>query len=102
MIRIGQDAASYLERNVPSSEIYGGFHEHYQLDDPFMGYVTQPLDVHPCYRFERHRSAQWVYLHRYEPEQPVCNLVVTKTGAHRVQRFESNGKWLELWRVPPP
>jgi hypothetical protein len=28
--------------------------------------------------------------------------VASKTGASALTRFESNGKWLEVWRVPSP
>ena len=102
MIRIGRAAAAYVETEHGGAMIYGGFHERYQLGEPWQGYVERPLDVHPCYAFIRSRTEQLLYIHGYEPEQEACHLVAEKTGARAIKRFESNGKWIEVWRVPTP
>lgn len=101
MIDVGVRAAGYVQRRHARAEIYGGFHERYELGEPWQGYVDQPLDVRPCGVFERHPAAeQLVYIHAYAPEQRVCRQVVEQTGASALRRFESNGKWIEVWRVP--
>jgi 4-amino-4-deoxy-L-arabinose transferase-like glycosyltransferase len=101
MIGIGRAAAGYVAKNHVDAEIYGGFHEIYQLTEPWQGYLEQPLAVSTCGRFERHAGVkQVVYIHGYEPEQIACHEVVNETGARAIKRFESNGKWLEIWRLP--
>jgi hypothetical protein len=102
MIRIGRRAAAYLERKHGSAEIYGGFHAQYELAEPFEGYVTRPLDVRRCDHFWRDRAEQLVLIDPYSYEEEACRFVVTRTGATALTRFESNGKWLEVWRVPSP
>ncbi|MGO8998825.1 MAG: ArnT family glycosyltransferase [Polyangiaceae bacterium] len=102
MIQIGRRAAAYVERKHGDAEIYGGFHAHYELAEPFQGYVTRPLDVRHCGSFSRDRAEQLVFIDAYSPEEALCRLVVRKTGAQALTRFESNGKWREIWRVPSP
>jgi len=101
MIRIGRAAAGYVAQKQADAEIYGGFHEIYQLTEPWQGYLERPLAVIACAGFERHAGVrQVVYIHAYEPQQIACRAIVDKTGARALRRFESNGKWLEIWRVP--
>jgi 4-amino-4-deoxy-L-arabinose transferase-like glycosyltransferase len=102
MIRIGRQAAAYVASKHERAEIYGGFHELYQLGEPWQGYVDRPLAVRPCRLFERHPSVeQLVYIHAYDPGMATCREVAERVGAIALRRFESNGKWLEVWRVPP-
>lgn len=102
MIDIGVRAADYVQRSHARAEVYGGFHERYELGEPWQGYVDRPLDVRSCSAFERHPAAeQLVYIHAYAPEQLVCRRVVEQTHASALRRFESDGKWLEVWLVPP-
>jgi hypothetical protein len=102
MIRIAERAGSYVEKKHSEAQIYGGFHEQYELGDPTMGYVHEQLDVRRCDHFWRDRVEQLIVIDAYSPEEVVCRLVASKTGASALTRFESNGKWLEMWRVPSP
>jgi 4-amino-4-deoxy-L-arabinose transferase-like glycosyltransferase len=101
MISIARRAARYVVTKHDGAEVYGGFHEQYELREPWQGYVDHPVDIRPCDRFERHPGAeQLVYIHAYDPRMVDCRAVVDATGAVALRRFESNGKWLEIWRVP--
>ncbi len=102
MIWIGERAAAYLENKHADAEIFGGFLEWYELSDPTMGYVSRALDLRGCDRFWPGTAEQLVVLHAYSPEEVFCHVVTAKTGARPIARFQSNGKWLEIWRVPPP
>jgi hypothetical protein len=102
MIWIGERASAYLESKHPDAEIFGGFLESYELTDPTMGYVSHALDFRRCERFLPGSAEQIVVLNAYSPEQVSCHVVTEETGAHPITRFQSNGKWLEIWRVPGP
>jgi 4-amino-4-deoxy-L-arabinose transferase-like glycosyltransferase len=100
MIWIGERASAYLENKHPDAEIFGGFLESYELTDPTMGYVSHALDFRRCERFWPGSAEQIVILNAYSPEEKSCHVVTAETGAHPITRFQSNGKWLEIWRVP--
>jgi 4-amino-4-deoxy-L-arabinose transferase-like glycosyltransferase len=102
MIWIGERASAYLESKHADAEIFGGFLEWYELSDPRNGYVSRALDLRGCDRFSPTTAEQLVILNAYSPEEKLCHVVTEKTGARPVTRFQSNGKWLEIWRVPPP
>jgi hypothetical protein len=57
MIDIGVRAADYVQRKHARAEIYGGFHERYELGESWQGYVEEPLDVPACSSAIRRRSS---------------------------------------------
>jgi hypothetical protein len=102
MIAIGQRSARWLEREFPDAEIYGTEPESYQLTEPWHGYVDAPLRFAPCSAFERHPDrVQIVYVHAYHPGQLRCRRIVEALDAPAIRHFQSDGKWLELHRIPP-
>jgi hypothetical protein len=101
-IDLGLKTAHWLEEKHPDAEIYGAGPEAYELAEPWQGYVTRPLRFAWCDHFTRHPGTeQLVIVHGYHPQQPLCRQLVQTLGAEALIRFESNGKWLELYRVPP-
>jgi hypothetical protein len=100
MIKIGRTSAHWLESKHPDAEIYGAGPEAYELVEPWQGYVTRPLKFERCVDFEPHAGTeQLVIVHGYHPQQPLCRRLVDATGAQGLARFESNGKWLEVYAV---
>ncbi len=100
MIKIGRASARWLESKHPDAEIYGAGPEAYELVEPWQGYVTRPLKYGRCVDFEPHAGTeQLVIVHGYHPQQPLCRRLVDATGAQGLARFESNGKWLEVYAV---
>jgi hypothetical protein len=103
MITIGRKSAHWLETRHGDAEIYGAGPEAYELAEPWQGYVTRPLKFDECIHFEPHAGVeQLVVIHGYHPQQPLCRRIVEATAAVALTRFESNGKWLEVYRVPSP
>jgi hypothetical protein len=103
MITIGRKSAHWLENKYPDAEIYGAGPEAYELAEPWQGYVTRPLNFDWCVDFAPHAGVeQLVIVHGYHPQQPLCRRIVDATGAQALARFESNGKWLEVYAVPRP
>jgi hypothetical protein len=101
MITIGRKSARWLETRHGAAEIYGAGPEAYELAEPWQGYVTRPLEFDGCVDFDRHAGVeQLIVIHGYHPQQPLCRRIVEATGAVALTRFESNGKWLEVYRVP--
>ena len=101
MISIGRRSARWLAEKYPEAEIYGSVPESYQLTEPWQGYVATPLRFASCRTFERHAdTTQIIYIHAYHVGQLQCRRVVEGLGAPAIKHFESNGKWLELYRVP--
>ena len=97
LIKIGQQAATYLSQNYPNAKIYGYFPENYQITQPYQGYIDQALDFTVCTEFKYiPDQTQIMYLHAYTPYQQVCKQIIEKIPSRRLKRFESNGKWLEL------
>jgi len=102
MIAIGERSARWLEQTQPDAEVFGAGPEAYELTEPHQGYVSAPLKFAECSRFQRHAGVtQLVVVHPYHPGQPVCRRVTETTGARAIKHFESNGKWLEIYLVPP-
>ncbi|HEY8042514.1 MAG TPA: glycosyltransferase family 39 protein [Polyangiaceae bacterium] len=102
VIDIGLRSAHWLEQKHPDAEIYGAGPEAYQLPEPWQGYVDAPLDFRWCITFARHPGVtQIVYVHGYHRQQLMCRRIVEALGAKPVKHFEANGKWLELYLVPP-
>lgn len=102
MIWIGERASAYLENKHPDAEIFGGFLEWYELSEPANGYVSRALDYRGCDHFWPSAAEQLVILDAYSPQEKFCHVVTEKTGARPITRFQSNGKWLEIWRLPSP
>jgi hypothetical protein len=101
MIAIGRSAAAYVESTYPNAEIYGAVPESYELSDPDEGYVAAPLAFAPCTEFERHpERKQIIYKHGYSPGQIACAKVIDAVGARFKKRFESDGKWVDIFVVP--
>jgi hypothetical protein len=103
MIAIGGKEGRWLASKHPDAEIYGSDPESYELAEPWQGYVDAPIAFAPCRDFERHpEKTQFFALHPYASDQPACRRAAESVGARPVKRFESNGKWLELFLVPKP
>lgn len=101
-IAIGERSARWLEQEHADAEIFGAGPEQYELTEPHQGYVTVPLRFAECAQFRRHPDVeQLVIMHPYHQGQPLCRRLVEATGARALKHFESNGKWLEVYRVPP-
>jgi hypothetical protein len=101
MVTVGRRASRWLEAHHADAEIYGAGPEGYELREPWQGYVTRPLAFSWCVDFDRHPGVeQLVIVHGYHPQQPLCRRVVDALAAQPLARFEENGKWLEVYRVP--
>jgi 4-amino-4-deoxy-L-arabinose transferase-like glycosyltransferase len=102
MITIGEKSSRWLEQTHPEAEIFGAGPEAYELTEPHQGYVSSPLKFSDCSRFQRRAGVeQLVIVHGYHPGQPLCRRLTEATGARTIKHFESNGKWLEIYEVPP-
>ena len=102
MISIGRRNAQWIEQKHPDAEVFGAGPEDYQLTEPWQGYVTRPLSFAACSQFQRHAGVeQLVIVHPYHQGQPTCRRLTEALGARAVKHFESNGKWLEVYLVPP-
>jgi hypothetical protein len=101
MMWIGERMSEYIESKHGEAQIFGGFLESYELGSPMMGYVSRALAFRGCELFWPDRAEQLVIIDAYSPEEMACHVVVQKTGARAITRFQSNGKWLEVWQVPP-
>lgn len=100
IITIGQGAAYYLESKHFDAKIYGSWPEIYQLMDSYQGYVSKPLSFLECKNFIFDKSAkQIIYAHLYSPGEIDCINIIKKYKVHPLSRFESNGKWLELYLI---
>lgn len=98
-IKIGKAAAQFLEINFPQAVIYGSFPESYQVSQPYQGYVRRAFEFHQCMDFKIENRLQILYLHPYSPGQYYCRLLIEKVANRPLKRFESNGKWMELYLV---
>lgn len=100
IITIGLQAAHYLQVNFENAEVYGDFPEVYQLTQPYQGYTQKVFNFDYCRNFEYHPSqTQILYLHPYSPGQRYCRQLLDYFQVQPLNRFESNGKWLELYKV---
>jgi 4-amino-4-deoxy-L-arabinose transferase-like glycosyltransferase len=100
LINIGQESARFLELAFPKAKIYGGFPEIYQLTQPYQGYVSRKLNFSQCPDFMLNKNIQQIiYIHPYSPSQIACRQLLDKVVVKPIRKFESRGKWLELYLV---
>ncbi|NMC35713.1 hypothetical protein GYA49_01570 [Candidatus Beckwithbacteria bacterium] len=100
LISIGRQAALFVSVNFPQAKFYGGFPENYQLEQPYQGYVDQGLDFSLCKDFKPELDKiQIIYLHPYSPTQIPCRQLLDMVPTLPLNKFEKNGKWLELYMV---
>ncbi len=100
IIKIGQQSARFLELSYSEAKIYGDWPENYQLLQPYQGYVSQALNFDSCKNFTLEMDkTQIVYVHPYSPAQQLCRRLMDLVAMKPLNRFESNGKWLELYMI---
>jgi 4-amino-4-deoxy-L-arabinose transferase-like glycosyltransferase len=100
IIKIGREAAAYIQANYPSAVVYGSFPEGYQVTQPYQGYVSKTFEFYECkdFKFDPDKT-QVVYVHPYSPFQMYCRLLLEQIPVRPLKHIESNGKWLELYKV---
>lgn len=102
VIVIGQRAAHFVEQNYADRVVYGGYPESYQLTLPVMGYVTKPLHFKPCGDVQKEQFVPVgaiMYGHYYSGTQRACTFLLTQLPVKKLARFQSHGKWLEIYEV---
>lgn len=100
LIKIGQQSAQFVSINYENAEIYGDFPEVYQLTQTYQGYVKQSLNFKKCIDFKQNNNIpQIIYVHAYSPGQQICRQLIEIIPSQPIKRFESNGKWIELYQV---
>jgi len=97
MLMVERQASTFLEINFPNAKIYGGYPELFELADPFFGYVTTALNVVPCSQYQPSEESVILYLHPYHPSQQACRQLLDAMSVTPIQRFESNGMWVEMY-----
>jgi hypothetical protein len=99
-IRIFRELSLTIQAIAPQAEIYGGFPEIQMLTQPFQGYVTSPLNINSCDQFIYNPEVlQLLVVHPYSGSQLPCRQLLDTQKLVRLQHFEKNGKWIELYQV---
>lgn len=100
MVTVGRLAAGTLQGAFPEAKIYGGFPEAYQVTRPYLGYVEEQLDFEMCENFVFDQNQDMVvYVHPYSPTQIACSRITQEYPVTEIDRFEQNGKWVQLYRI---
>lgn len=98
LIKVGGQAAGFLERYYPEAEIWTSFPLNYMLGEPFQGYVSKPLKVHGCPDYQPGQSVDLVVFHVFSPTSQDCLKLVYDLNLRLLTPFEVNGKWVQIFK----
>jgi 4-amino-4-deoxy-L-arabinose transferase-like glycosyltransferase len=100
MINVFRQLGAYLQIYAPQDTLYGAFPENLYLTQSFQGYVQLPLHFSECKNYRPNLSVrQLIILHAYSPGQITCRQLMDTYNITPVQKFERNGKWVELYEI---
>lgn len=99
-ITVFRQSGLYLQSRLGQGEAYGSFPEELYFARPDLGYVQRPVEIKPCQEFVLNRETeQVIVLHAYSAGQTECRNLLDRVETKPHNRFESNGKWVELYLV---
>jgi len=91
---------AFTQLVAPEASYYGGFPENVYLTNPVVGYVNQPVKFTLCRDFTLDdKKRQILILHAHSPEQENCRRLLDVLVVNPLDRYERNGKWIELYEV---
>jgi hypothetical protein len=99
-LTVFRQAAITLQVKYPSAQVFGGMPEKSTFLTPYLGYVTASIPVEDCNDLKFDPGlVQLIVIHPFDPSQLSCRNLMDKFRTDPVERFESNGKWLEVYKV---